>query len=264
MKKVPRGTKPAGPQAYPILFRAAMVKATEAGAKDTTRRIIKASNSILTYGPFSGLDLEAARALPAPGTLAVPCIYPRKQFRAGVTDDMQRRIVEVRPRVQVGDFFWQKAGRFGSRAKSTATYEVLGVEVRRLQDMTDADAVREGVAHVHVPTNFPLHARAPRGIFAWLWDSINGKGSWSKNPWVWVYRYQFIPENIDTVLAACEATKKPLVPAIPPAHSRLCSYWTFGLGGKPGICNCGAHSQEIKRMENCQPMPPLDKLRDLS
>lgn len=195
-----------------------MVQASEAGAKDTTRRIITASNSRLNYGQFSGLDLEAARAVRDDGLahLAAPCTYPRKQFRGEVTGDTQRRIVEVRPRVQVGHLFWGKTGRFGSRAQSTATYEVLSVDVGRVQDMTDAEALREGVAHVQVPSGFPLHAWA-RDIFSWLWDDINGAGSWASNPWVWVYRYRMFARNVDTVLADWEA--RPEVAAPPLAEA---------------------------------------------
>lgn len=206
MKNVPHGT--IHPKVAPLLFRAPMRAANRAGDKDQTRRIVAPSNSVLSYGDFEGLDLESARAVREDtdgelrAALAVPCTYARQQFRAGVTDTTQRRVVDVRPKVQVGDLFWEKIGRFGSRQKSEATYEVLRLDVRRVQDMTDAEASREGVAHVHVPTRFPLHARTPRGIFAWLWDQINGPGSWAKNPWVWVYHYRVIPQNIDAVLAA--------------------------------------------------------------
>lgn len=202
MKKVSRGTE-GGRRVAPIIFRAAMRKANTEGAKDTTRRIVARANSLMRYGTFEGLDLEAARAVRDNGEphLAAPCTYARTQFRAGVEGDMQRRIVEVHPKVHQGDLFWDKVGRFGSRAASGMTLEVLAVDVARVQDMTDADAMREGVAHVHVPTRFPLHARTPRGIFAWLWDQLNGAGSWAKNPWVWVYRYRVIPQNVDEILS---------------------------------------------------------------
>lgn len=200
MKKVSRGTKVA-----PLLFRAAMREANAEGAKDTTRRIVAEGNSLMRYGTFAGLDLEDARAVrdDGPPHLAAPCTYPRTQFRAGVEGETQRRIVEVRPKVQVGDLFWDKMGRFGSRAASRMTLEVVGVDVGRVQDMTDADALREGVQHVQLPKRWPARDRqAPRAIFAWLWDQINGAGSWAKNPWVWVYRYQVHAQNVDELLAA--------------------------------------------------------------
>lgn len=210
---VPRGTGlnpgDTGRAVRPILFRAPMRAANRAGAKNQTRRIVSASNSRLTYGTFEGLDLEAARAVRdpdgklgmVPASLDAPCTYPRRQFRSGVQGKTQRRIVAVLPKVQAGDLFWEKVGRFGSRAGSTATYEVTAVDVRRVQDMTDDEAVSEGVAHVQVPTRFPLHARTPRGIFAWLWDQINGAGSWAANPWVWVYHYRHHAENVDALVA---------------------------------------------------------------
>lgn len=207
MNDVPRGTAP--PKVSPILFRAPMREANHADTKDTTRRIVSAANSSLRYGQFSGLDLESARAVRAlTGVhLATPCTYPRHQFRAGVTAESQRRIVEVRSKVKAGDLFWEKVGRFGSRAASGWTYDVLAVDVGRVQDMTAFEALREGVAHVQLPRRLALHAPDPRAVFAWLWDSINGAGSWASNPWVWIYRYRSIPQNVDAFLASKEGRR---------------------------------------------------------
>lgn len=205
---VPRGTSDKNLHAAPLLFRANMRMANLAGSKDTTRRILTAANSVLSYGQFEGLDLEGARAVRdyGPPHLAAPCTYPRTQFRAGMQEETQQRIVKVRPKVQAGALFWDKTGRFGSRAASTMSFEVLKVDVGRVQDMTDSEALREGVEHVVVPIRaIPVHALTPRGVFAWLWDSINGAGSWAQNPWVWIYRYRVIHQNINDLLA--ERTK---------------------------------------------------------
>lgn len=192
---VSRGTDD-GPRVLPMLFRADMRKANAAAEKDTTRRIVSAANSLVHPGTFAGLDLETGRAR----LLDNPELRARCTFESG-----RVRVVTITPQVRPGDIFWEKTGRFGSRKQSQRTLEITGVGLARVQDMTDADAVREGVAHVQLPTRFPLHARTPRGIFEWLWGSINGKGSWAANPWVWIYRYRIYQENIDAMLACWEA-----------------------------------------------------------
>lgn len=67
------------------------------------------------------------------------------------------------------------------RWASRITLEVTSADAERLQDITDIDAVREGVPERYLddPTS--------RQMFAELWDGIYaGKGlGWDANPWVW-------------------------------------------------------------------------------
>jgi hypothetical protein len=185
VKKVSRGT---GRPDRPILFKKAMRAAIAAGAKDHTRRIVTEQNSTVHPGTFAGLDLSTGRVR---RELSAE-IRARCAFESG-----RVRVVTVSPIVRAGDLFWVKANRFTSRVKSEATLQVLHVDARRIQDMTDEDALREGVAFVQVPTKFPLSDRgSPRRIFAWLWDDINGKGAWERNDWVWVYRFALMAPDI--------------------------------------------------------------------
>lgn len=51
---------------------------------------------------------------------------------------------------------------------------------RRVQQITAADAVREGCKYPR-----------PRERFAELWDQINGRRcSWDSNPWVWAVGFR--------------------------------------------------------------------------
>lgn len=66
--------------------------------------------------------------------------------------------------------------------------EITGIRVERVQDITDKDAIAEGVLPVG-----PEHApELPRNEFASLWESINAKRGfgWSVNPWVWVVEFR--------------------------------------------------------------------------
>lgn len=80
------------------------------------------------------------------------------------------------------------------RWASRITLEVTGVRVERLQDISEADALAEGV-NVH-----PDHHGKPRDsiyspvqAYRDLWEQINGPGSWEANPWVWVVEFKRVP-----------------------------------------------------------------------
>lgn len=74
--------------------------------------------------------------------------------------------------------------------------EVTGLRVERLQDISEEDALAEGVAvdrgnayHVAGFEGEMAHATA-RGCMETLWGTINGAGSWECNPWVWVVEFR--------------------------------------------------------------------------
>lgn len=89
------------------------------------------------------------------------------------------------------------------RAASRITLEVTGVRIERLQDISEADAIAEGV-HADPrcrqdDDTAAFHRIGPvRGgsfpiaRYGALWESINGPGSWKSNPWVWVLEFRRI------------------------------------------------------------------------
>lgn len=72
---------------------------------------------------------------------------------------------------------------FMPRWASRITLEITGVRVERLQDISEGDAFIEGVTVT--PCKPSRAERMGRGAYRELWESINGPGSWDKNPWVW-------------------------------------------------------------------------------
>lgn len=83
------------------------------------------------------------------------------------------------------------------RWASRITLEITGVRVERLQDISEADALWEGIER-HADGN-GLHTEDgmhysddPRESFASLWEYINGHDSWDANPWVWVIEFKRI------------------------------------------------------------------------
>lgn len=57
---------------------------------------------------------------------------------------------------------------------------ITDIKVEHLQDISDEDSKKEGV---------------PKKAFAAHIDRICGKGTWNKNPWVWVYEFKLIELN---------------------------------------------------------------------
>jgi hypothetical protein len=77
------------------------------------------------------------------------------------------------------------------RAASRIDLEISGVRVERLQDISESDAIAEGV----VPLTDPGAVFRPAAsAYSDLWEQINGAGSWMANPWVWVVEFRRVKE----------------------------------------------------------------------
>ena len=74
------------------------------------------------------------------------------------------------------------------RWASRLTLEITDVRAERLHDVLLTDIVAEGIPKDADDTLYygERAVNGPRGAFAVLWDSINGKTfPWASNPWVW-------------------------------------------------------------------------------
>lgn len=88
--------------------------------------------------------------------------------------------------------------------ESAARYfiETTAVRAERLQDISDEDCMKEGIDSFFNPLfsetrykdylNPNSECRSPQSSYASLINKINGKGTWEKNPWVWVYDFELI------------------------------------------------------------------------
>lgn len=69
--------------------------------------------------------------------------------------------------------------------------ELTEVKVERLQDCSSEDAIAEGAADWEGECELrEKRLSAVQLQFAALWESIHDKGSWERNPWVWVLEYK--------------------------------------------------------------------------
>lgn len=81
------------------------------------------------------------------------------------------------------------------RWASRITLEITRVRVERLQDITEADALAEGIVRqpddgYGLADTTHYHSRDPRMSYFSLWEAINGAGSVEANPWVWAVEFQ--------------------------------------------------------------------------
>lgn len=89
------------------------------------------------------------------------------------------------------------------RWASRILLEIVSVRVERLHDLSEADAIAEGIEQMpcEVPNtrlwrNYrPANGWTPRVVipqnsFRSLWESINGEEDWLSNPWVWVVEFK--------------------------------------------------------------------------
>lgn len=74
------------------------------------------------------------------------------------------------------------------RWASRILLEIVNVRIERLQDISEADATAEGTPH---SLGHPAGRTAVEN-FEHLWECINGDGSWSANPWVWVIEFKVV------------------------------------------------------------------------
>lgn len=109
---------------------------------------------------------------------------------------------------EIADLRWTPSIHMPRRA-SRLTLRITDVRVQRLQEISEADALAEGITgphHVGYPAyrmpgdSKPRYSRAAAAFEA-LWGSINGAGSWDADPMVWAITFQPILKNVDAVLA---------------------------------------------------------------
>lgn len=93
-----------------------------------------------------------------------------------------------------------KSSLFMKKQHARLWIEVTNVRCERLQSISHADAISEGIKFVY-GNDFTMHfdyveteykLRYPSHSFFTLWRSINGNDSVAANPWVWVYEFKLI------------------------------------------------------------------------
>lgn len=179
----------------PILFSAPMVSAILEGRKTQTRRIVKKPEYFpCLTGDCPHWDMKLCAAemqLHSPYGLPGDRLWVRETFltRGAGAHCVYRADADPVEAAGFGAMYggWRPS-IFMPRLASRITLEVTGVRVEQLIDISEKDAIAEGIQ------SFPVSpSRIPILHYASLWDKINAKRApWASNPWVWVVEFKRI------------------------------------------------------------------------
>jgi hypothetical protein len=224
----------------PILFSAPMVRAILDGSKTQTRRVVKHEIRGPNYlGHFNWYDKNGWQGAHGGDTpfgktsAALLCPYGQPGDRLWVRETWNHENYPYGPADPDCCFFYRvdyfddplgpdlELSEDGIRRKwipsihmpryaSRIDLEITGVRVERLQDISEADALAEGIERPEDISDATLEAidvwtegserdafnvlNQPVRQYRRLWESINGPGSWDVNPWVWVVEFRRISD----------------------------------------------------------------------
>lgn len=142
-------------------------------------------------------------------------IYVRADFDNGITEDAKYAIGEIVAVAQKYSSFikssdWDATDKlahtkgwdnkmFVAADLMSHQIRITAVRAERLQDISDEDCMREGIQVLDGRYYYRDNGGRivddfgnPREAFASLIDKVSGKGTWNRNPWVWVYEFELV------------------------------------------------------------------------
>jgi hypothetical protein len=203
----------------PILFSAPMARAILAGSKTQTRRVVQYVNywhidrhisdwhlsmppiladGVATFELQSDVDDTRNVAVRCPYGQPGDLLWVRetwavRKLQAGYWVEYKADSKNARAPEEVDAFALFTVGTwrpsiFMPRWASRLTLRITEVRVERVQDISETDAMDEGVDYRR---DF---GESYRDAFAALWDDINAKRGygWDVNPWVWVISFEVV------------------------------------------------------------------------
>jgi len=205
---------------HPILMSTPMVQAILDGRKRMTRRIIKKQpptrQGPLPYGFGYWTHIATLWFFPnvAP-YIRIKCPYNQIGSKLWVRETFMPCAItgeEIylykadgelnNPLIELMEKQTWKPSIYMPHAASRITLEITDIRVERLQEITEEDAINEGVIKNDLAPYYGykdyLNKQNDYGCgtavqsFRSLWESINGIGSWESNQWVWVISFKRI------------------------------------------------------------------------
>ena len=191
----------------PMIFSGPMVRALLEGRKTQTRRLMKPPYGIFETSPRGLVPVCIRYALG-------DRIWVKEAWRACYQLDGIRpsQMSEHEPRRMEADGAlieptckMVKPGRYRrdrhmTRKFSRLTLHVTGVRVQRVQEISEQDAIAEGIEY-HM-AGWRAHAgmisyTTAKWAFRHLWSEIHGPDAWEENPWVAAIRFEVERANVD-------------------------------------------------------------------
>lgn len=183
----------------PILFTGENVRAILDGRKTQTRRIVKMTDSGRIKKPGSPKNWH-----PDDQNAIEACPYGQPGDRLWVRETWANPgeegvLYRANPEDAALVERWKADPNFPQvkwtpsihmpKAFCRLWLELTEVRVERLQECSEEDAIAEGVTVGRIvgSEEFSISAVA---AYQELWESINGEGSWARNPWVWVLTFK--------------------------------------------------------------------------
>ena len=210
-------------KAKPILMHGRSIRSLLAGRKMQTRRIVKPQPEWVdgAHGAtrhrwefYGGGYADHGEVVDCPKGQPGDLLYVRETWDApfrwhagyagqnvvdGWTFDRNEVIYRVEDDHQGPWEKWRPSIHM-PRWASRLTLHLTDVRVERVQEITAADILAEGV---ELTGKYKAIDGADwdASEFAELWDATNGSGAWLRNDWVWVLTFELIEANVDDVLA---------------------------------------------------------------
>ena len=211
----------------PIIFQPEMIRALLAGRKTQTRRLRWGKPTPTGGKPKVGEEYlvgpEGVRRLtPLARVKAGDVLYVRENFSGGYSfNDAKPKDWPARCPIWYwadgnptdGDWTPPKPSIHLPRQFSRITLRVTEVRFEPVQNISDADAVAEGIVdrstRAYLPAQYGVPewpdsecCAMPATAYRRLWRSINGAESWDENPEVVVLSGAVILHNVDKYLEA--------------------------------------------------------------
>ena len=213
----------------PILFSAPMVRAILAGKKTQTRRIIKPQPKAVGdvfIGPKNAETLfefyqnarckcpygqpgdqlwvrEAFWLCDSPLSTQWPVVIYEDEIDIYGSQDNDWYELKT-DEFWLGRWYEGNSPSFGHKPSihmprwaSRIDLKIISVRAERLQDISKEDCIAEGItrhglrgSETYGLASCLLRSETAQSAYRLLWNSINGKGSWDANPWVWRIEFE--------------------------------------------------------------------------